>query len=119
MFVARYPDWVAQVHFDDDTIRYFDGPKDTFKFLFNLDRYLPGRSRQDVVAIYVTGYYEPKPIPAEKAYFVKGSDVFGPMGLELVPLASEEEALEFRRDHKGTEIYRLKTITPDVISDLD
>ena len=119
MFVARYPDWVAQVQFDDGQIRYFDGPKDMFKFLFNLERYLPGKSRQDVSVVYVTDYYALRPIRAEDAHFVKGSDVYGPMGLELVPLASKEEALEFRQDHKGTEIYRLQLVTAEVISDLD
>jgi len=119
MFVAKYPGWVAQVSFRDSPTLFFDGPKDMFKFLFNLAKYLPEQTRQDVTAIYVTEYYDLRPIRAEDAFFVKGSDVFGPMGHELVPFASKEAALEFFQDHKGKEVFRLELITPAVITELD
>lgn len=119
MYVAPFPDWLAQVTFADDRTAYFDGPKCMFRYLFGLEKYAPSRAREDVEAIFVTGYYERKPIAAGEAYFVQGSDVYGPMGHELVAFASEEEAMEFRQDHKGKEILRLGDITPDVIAELD
>jgi nitrous oxide reductase accessory protein NosL len=67
----------------------------------------------------VTGYYDQKPIAASAAFFVKGSDVYGPMGHELVAFVSEEESQEFLQDHAGEEILRLDVITPDVIAELD
>lgn len=119
MYVANYPNWLAQVTFKDNKTLYFDGAKDMFKFLFNLNKYLPNKEREDVSAIYLTGYYDLKPIKAEDAFYVIGSDVFGPMGHELVAFASESEAQEFFVDHKGGEILRLGSITPGVIGKLD
>ena len=44
MFVAKYPDWVAQVRFTNGQTAYFDGVKDLCKFYFNIGHYRPGRS---------------------------------------------------------------------------
>ena len=41
MFVAKYPDWVAEIIFKDGSAVYFDGCKDMFKYYFNLKRYNP------------------------------------------------------------------------------
>jgi hypothetical protein len=38
MFVSRYPDWVATVLYQDDHAHHFDGPKDLFKYLQDLDK---------------------------------------------------------------------------------
>ena len=119
MYVAEYPEWTASVSFHGGDEAFFDGPKDLFKFLFNLKKYTDGKSRADVRSIRVTGYYDLAPIDAENAFFVKGSDVYGPMGRELVPFASSEEASEFSRDHHGKEILRLPEITPRLIAELD
>jgi len=119
MFVAKYPAWATRVSFDDGTVAYFDGPKDMFKYLFNLQKYRPGHSREEVATILVTGYYDLRPLDAEDAHFVTGSDVYGPMGHELVPLASAEDAEEFRRDHRGDRILRLEDISPETMDELD
>lgn len=119
MFVAKFPAWVTQVSFNDGETAFFDGPKDMFKYLFNLKKYMPGKTRKDVKTITVTGYYDLKPLRAEGAHFVDGSDVVGPMGNELVPFASQAEAKEFCQDHKGNRILRLEEITPEIIAGLD
>ena len=48
MFVAKYPDWVAQVRFKDEKTVFFDGAKDFFKYYFDIGGYRPGKSRADV-----------------------------------------------------------------------
>ena len=73
----------------------------------------------DIAAIYVMEYYEMKPIDARKAFFVVGSDVYGPMGHELIPLATEADAATFRQDHQGKRILRLEEVTPRLIEGLD
>lgn len=119
MFVAPYPAWVAVVTFTEGERFYFDGPKDLFKFRFDVGKWFPGKTSADIAMIHVTEYYGLKLIPAETAWFVTGSDVMGPMGRETIPLASAEDAAAFRKDHRGDRILRLNEITPELIQSLD
>ena len=48
MFVAKYPDWVAQIRFKDQKTVFFDGAKDLFKYYFRITGYHPGRSVADI-----------------------------------------------------------------------
>ena len=48
-----------------------------------------------------------------------GSDVYGPMGKELMPFQDEAAAKEFKVDHKGTAILSFQAITPALIKTLD
>ena len=60
-----------------------------------------------------------KLIKAEDAFFVIGSDVYGPMGHELIPFASKAAAEEFLKDHKGRRIVQFETVKPAMIKKLD
>ncbi|MDH4231903.1 MAG: nitrous oxide reductase accessory protein NosL [Nitrospirota bacterium] len=113
MFVAKYKSWLAEIIFTDGSYAAFDGPKDMFRYYLNLKKYNPAKAIADVGSLYVTEYYSIEMIDAQKAYFVQGSDVYGPMGVELVPLASESAAKEFLNDHKGRKILRFKEITEE------
>jgi nitrous oxide reductase accessory protein NosL len=119
MFVYKYPDWVAQIIFTDGSVVFFDGAKDFFKFYFDIKKYSPEKSQKDIAAIYVSEYYEMKLIKAENAFFVIGSDVYGPMGHELIPFASRADAEEFMNDHKGRRILKFEGVKPTVIKKLD
>ncbi len=119
MFVYKYPDWVGEIIFNDGSGAFFDGAKDLFKYYFDLKKYNPGKTRNDIAAIYVTEYYDLKPMNAQKAFFVVGSDVYGPMGHELIPLFTKEDADEFKKDHNGTRILIFEQITPAIIRKLD
>lgn len=119
MFVAKYPDWLATLRFKDGSRAVFDGAKDLFKFWLDPGRYLPARRREDVVSLTVTDYYALAPLDARAALFVVGSDVYGPMGRELVPLATRAEAEEFMRDHRGKAILAFDQVTPALVRSLD
>ncbi|MGW8187643.1 MAG: nitrous oxide reductase accessory protein NosL [Desulfobacterales bacterium] len=119
MFVYKYPDWLAEIIFEDGSMDFFDGAKDLFKYYFNLRKYRPDKNKRDIAAIYVMEYYDMEMIDARKAFFVMGSDVYGPMGHELVPFATEEDAKTFLKDHKGRKILRFMEITPVIIGSLD
>jgi copper chaperone NosL len=119
MFVAKYPDFAAQVKFRDGSMVHFDGTKDMFKYYLNLARYAPGKKPADISAIFVTGYYNLTMVDALTAYYVIGSDIYGPMGRELIPFAKESEARDFLKDHKGKSIVRFREVTPAVIRPLD
>lgn len=119
MFVSLYPDWVATVLYQDGHAHHFDGPKDLFKYLLDLPKYAPDRRHTAIAAIGVTEYYGLSRINARTAWYVIGSDVLGPMGHELVPLATQAEAEEFLRDHKGKRILRFDEVTPALLKQLD
>jgi nitrous oxide reductase accessory protein NosL len=119
MFVAKSPDWVANVRFKDGTISYYDGPKDMFSHYFDAARYAPGKSQADFVALAVKEYYSLTFIDARAAFFVAGSDVYGPMGGELIPFLTEQDAKSFKLDHKGKRILRFNEITRQIIKTLN
>ncbi len=119
MFVAKYPDWIATVVFADGTAAHFDGAKDFFKYLADVGKYAPGRSRDQITAMGVTDYYAVSRITAADALYAVGSDVLGPMGHELVPLTNEADAAEFMRDHAGKRLLTFAEVAPELLSALD
>jgi len=119
MIVSKYPNWTATLAWKDGHVHYFDGAKDMFKFLQALPKYAPSYQRKDIKFIVVTDFYNLEKIDAGKALYVIGSDVMGPMGLELVPLATRADAEDFVKDHKGKRILRYDEVTPEVIAKVD
>ncbi len=110
MLVAGYPNWISQIIFKDGTYAFFDGPKDMFKYYFNIGKYNPSKKQSDIEVIFVTEYYSAKLMDAKKLLFVKGSDVDGPMGFELVPVETMEKAKEFMTDHHGKKIIEFGAV---------
>ena len=119
MFVAEYPDFLAEIVFKDGFHAYFDGPKDMFRLYFEPEKHLPGKRLSDIVAVYVTDYYSLETIDAYQAHFVVGSDVRGPMGNELIPVKTESAAQTFLKDHKGKSALRFKQVTLELVNGLD
>jgi len=117
MFTAKYPDFLSQIVYEDGSYVTFDGPKDLFTYLLDRETY-SGRRTIEGDAIYVTEYYSLEPIDARTAFFVIGSDVHGPMGHELVPFATRDDAEGFQRDHRGTAVLHFDGVTPEVLADL-
>jgi nitrous oxide reductase accessory protein NosL len=119
MFVAKYPDFVAQIIFRDGSYAVFDGVKDMFKYYFDLKKYNPSKKLEDIDSIYVTDYYSLTLVNGRGAAYVLGSDVLGPMGKELIPFEKEEDAREFMKDHKGQSLVKFKDVTIKIIKSLD
>jgi nitrous oxide reductase accessory protein NosL len=119
MFVAKYPDFLAEIIFRDGTYAFFDGAKDMFKYYFNLAKYNPKKKLSDIESIYVTDYYDLTLTDALKAFYVMGSDVYGPMGNELIPFRNSSDAQEFMKDHRGKTILKFQEITSEKIKGLD
>ena len=115
MFVARYTHWLAEVVFKDGTYAVFDGPKDMFKYYLDLQKFAPSKRSEEIAGIYVTEYYSTKLLDARKLFYVIGSDVYGPMGDELIPLTSEADAREFMRDHKGNRTLKFQEVTKELL----
>jgi len=119
MFVAMFTDWNAKIEFKDSTTATFDGSKCMFKYLLDIDRYGPSRSRDDIAAVFVNDYYTKTPTDALQAYYVIWSDIYGPMGHEPIPFAKEADAKKFLKEHKGKRIIRFKDVNMKLIISLD
>ena len=116
MFVAKYPKWVALIEVEKKK-HYFDGVKDMMKFyIFDVD--FP-YDRSKINKMEVTDFYTLKGIKAKEAFYVVGSDVFGPMGDELIPFATKESAQNFMNDHQGEKVLGFSAITAKLVMALD
>lgn len=119
MFVAKYPDFLASIGYKDGTWVYFDGAKDMFKYYLNMAKYDPSRQTSDIISIYVTDYYTLSPVKALGATYIIGSDIYGPMGRELIPFEKEDDAREFMRDHHGQSLVRFGAVNLSLVKSLD
>jgi copper chaperone NosL len=119
MFVAMYPDWVAALTFKEGTRVFFDGVKDMLKYYFNMAKYAPGKTAADIKAVHVTDYYRLEPIDGRNAFYAAGSDVYGPMGKELIPFEKEAEAREFMKDHRARAVLRFDQIDLALVMGFD
>ncbi len=108
MFVAKYPQWVAMI--EGEKAFYFDGVKDMMKFYF--------AQKMSANKLFVSDYYKLLKLEATKAFYVQGSNVYGPMGSELVPFATQEEALSFAHDHNGQKVLSFDEITEAMVKNL-
>lgn len=116
MFVAKYPNWLAQIRLGNGTVKLFDGVKDLLAFSFNPASFgAPGQTAQE---IWVKDYYTLAWLDGRKAFYVIGSDVYGPMGHEFIPFSSAAAAESFRKDHKGTRVVRFDEITEPLVQSL-
>lgn len=110
MFVSKYPTWICKITHKKDKDEYFDGVKDMLVYYFNPTKY-GATSDNPILEMIVKDYYSLAPHDAKKAFYVVGSDVYGPMGHEFIPFSSIEAAEAFKKDHYGKEILTFEEIT--------
>ncbi len=118
MFVAKHPDWLATAEFQDGGRFFFDGAKDLLKYLLDPAAHGSTRTLAQLRAATVIDYYAARPVDARAAFYVVGSDVYGPMGRELVPFEKREDADEFLRDHHGKRVLRFDEVTVALLREL-
>ncbi|DAB30938.1 MAG TPA: hypothetical protein CFH84_01365 [Sulfurimonas sp. UBA12504] len=124
MFTYKYPRWAAQIFYMENTQEKhysFDGVKDLLKFYFNPQGWgnYAIKDKSEIAKILVSDYYSQRAIDAKKAYYVLGSDAYGPMGNELIPFENEADAKTFFKDHKGSKITQFENITEEEVYKLD
>ena len=115
MFVAKFPKWAAQIKTKDGHIHYFDGTKDMFKFYFEPEKYNHNHSKNEMNEFSVTDYYSLEAIDGKNAFYVIGSNVYGPMGEELIPFKNENEAKKFNEDHFGKKILKFEEVKKEML----
>jgi len=111
MFLYKYPRWVSMIEYSDGKKLYFDGLKDLFKYYFE--------HPQSIKEMLTQEYYTQKTIPVKSAFFVIGSDVYGPMGNEFIAFKDKRSARNFLLDHRGKKIVRFADITKEMVYKLD
>jgi len=116
MFVGKYPKWAAFMERDGERY-FFDGVKDMMKYyIFNGDFVY---DRKKISKMTVSDYYTLEEVPAKEAFYVLDSDVFGPMGHELVPFKNEKSAKTFKSEHNGKAMVKFDEITDKMLMSLD
>lgn len=123
MFVGKYPKWVARMHYEENGKKVshaFDGVKDLMKFYHNPSKWGKYTKMPDKeLSIVVSDYYTQEAIDGKKAFYVIGSDIYGPMGKELIPFSTFKSAQTFLKDHKGTEILEFSKISEALVYQQD
>ncbi len=101
MYPAKFVKWQTQIIFTDGVMVPFDGSKDMFKYILNMAKYDKKHSRNDIAAIWVKGFDSGKWLDGNKAVYVVGSKVMGPMGKELIPFNNGDDAKKFKAANEG------------------
>ena len=110
MFVYKYPKWATQIFYAHKHYS-FDGVKDMMKYYF--------KNKDNISKILVRDYYSQNAIDATKAFYVVGSDIYGPMGKELIPFSSKDDADTFMMDHQGRQVLKFEEISSGIVDRLD
>ena len=116
MFVHKYPKWAAMMKHDGKTY-YFDGVKDMMKY-YIFDGDFP-YNRKHISKMVVSDYYTIEEILAKDAFYVTGSNIYGPMGNELIAFKDKKSAKTFMAEHHGKKIVRFDEITGSMVMALD
>jgi nitrous oxide reductase accessory protein NosL len=66
----------------------------------------------------VIEYYSQARRPARDLFFVIGTDLEGPMGRDLVPVAGREAADRLLREHHGERVLSFDEVTRSVAASL-
>jgi nitrous oxide reductase accessory protein NosL len=111
MLVDDHPRWVAGATTAEGSEERFCCPRCLFAWR-NSPR---GAGSRD---LWVTEYYSQNRLPATNVVFLAGSDVLGPMGKSLVPVAGPAAAERFRQDHHATRVLKPEEVTVELLREL-
>jgi copper chaperone NosL len=107
-----YPQWhVKKVATQTAALSYYCSPRCMFLQVNQANS--PVNSTD---SLFVVEYYDQHFIDARKAYYVIDSDISGPMGSDLVPLADQKAASYFLEEHKGKKIVQFTEVTNEILS---
>jgi nitrous oxide reductase accessory protein NosL len=115
MFAYKYPQWIAGFVFKSGKTFFHCCPKCMLHNLSHIPKYQPGETREQLKLIWVTEYYTTRKMAARDVLFVAGTQLVGPMGLDLIPVKGEAAADSLKRDYGGGLILTIDQITPEII----
>jgi copper chaperone NosL len=109
MLPARSPHFAAAIQLADGRTFYFCSAGCMLRAWLHPESFL-GVGRDRLHRPLVRDYFSGQPLDARLAFWISGSDVIGPMGQALVPLAAEAHVAVFRRRHGGRQVFRLEEL---------
>lgn len=119
MFAYKYPKWAARMSYTENGKQInlaFDGVKDLLKFYYNPSKWGNyTKHKESELSILVSDYYTAEAIDGKKAFYVVGSDIYGPMGKEFIPFKTFKSAQIFMKDHKGLQIVEFSKIEESLV----
>ncbi len=115
MIIVDFPGAKAQIHYKDGKYSVFCSTLDLFLLYLQPDR------PANISVIYVNDMGKADParpkgywIDAEKAVYVQGGDVMGPMGEALIPYMDRRDAEAYRTKHGG-KIISFNDVTMEML----
>jgi len=108
MYPVRYPKFNCQVVFKDGSYEAFDSAIGLLVYLHFPDK--TGLKLKPVAGIYFKDYFKEGWLEADKAFFVTGSEIRGPMGIQFLPVDSEQAAKELKKQEQGQAITHFNEI---------
>jgi copper chaperone NosL len=115
MYPARYPKFNCQIVFEDGSYEAFDNSIGLLVYLHFPDK--TNIKLKPVAGIYFKDYLKEGWLEADRAFFVTGSDIRGPMGVQFLPVDSEQAAEELKKQAKGKDIIHFKMINRQYLID--
>jgi nitrous oxide reductase accessory protein NosL len=99
---------VAAAVFKDGHVVGFEGARCLFIYSAVPKKF--GIKVGDIARRFVTDFHSGKMIDVTKAFLVLGSSVKGPMGYELIPFSTAEQAEKFKSEFAGKRVVQLGTV---------
>ncbi|MCS7019126.1 MAG: nitrous oxide reductase accessory protein NosL [Cytophagales bacterium] len=110
MPTEEFQAWRSKI-ISSNAVKHFCSPRCLF-----INSQAQGLAATD--SVLVTDYYEQQWIDGRQAFYIIGSDVIGPMGHDLVPVATPQAAEEFMQEHQGKRILTFQQVNETVIKHL-
>ncbi len=108
MYPARYSQFNCLIVFKDGTYEAFDSAAGLLVYMLFPDK--TGIKPKPVDRIYFKDYQKESWLEAGKTFFVTGSEILGPMGIEFLPADSEQAAKKLKKQELGKDIIHFKKI---------
>jgi len=99
MYPARYRTFQCQIVFSENSYEAFDSPQGLLIYLL-----FPEKTEISVVKphyIYYRDYIDGNWIRSDDTYYVVGSGVMGPMGLDFLPVKGKLRAEQLQKEEQG------------------
>jgi nitrous oxide reductase accessory protein NosL len=108
MYPARYPQFNCQIVFKDGSYEAFDSAVGLLVYRLFPDN--TAITLKPIAKIYFKDYIKEGWLEAGKTFFVTGSEIMGPMGVEFLPVDSQQAAKELKKQEQGQDIIHFKAI---------
>lgn len=118
MYAARFPKWMAQARLPDGKVVVFDAPSDMFRFLTTPEKYDHNAVEISNSALWVSDHANKGWLNAREAFYVRGSDIKGPMRQPDLPAFRNQVEADAAVAEHGGQVLRFKDINASLIDQL-